>query len=53
MPPLCDYNVIIPSAVTQNIQVCHLVLEHIFCMIVERCYFGPEIFEPELNKAKA
>jgi D-sedoheptulose 7-phosphate isomerase len=25
-----------------NIQESHLALEHIFCMIVERCYFGPE-----------
>jgi D-sedoheptulose 7-phosphate isomerase len=53
MPPLCDYNVIVPSAVTQHIQECHLALEHIFCMIVERCYFGPEMFEPQLAKAKA
>jgi D-sedoheptulose 7-phosphate isomerase len=49
MAPLCDYNVIIPSSATQHIQVCHLALEHIFCMIVERCYFGPEIFEPQLE----
>jgi D-sedoheptulose 7-phosphate isomerase len=41
MLPLCDYNVVIPSKVTMNIQECHLALEHIFCMIVERCYFGP------------
>ena len=53
MAPLCDYNVIIPSSVTQHIQECHLALEHVFCMIVERCYFGPEIFEPQLAKAKA
>ena len=53
MAPLCDYNVIIPSAVTQHIQECHLALEHIFCMIVERCYFGPEMFEPQLAKSKA
>jgi D-sedoheptulose 7-phosphate isomerase len=52
MAPLCDYNVIVPSAVTQHIQECQLVLEHIFCMIVERCYFGPEIFEPQLAKSK-
>ena len=38
----CDHNVIIPSAVTMNIQESHLALEHIFCMIVERCYFGPD-----------
>jgi len=42
MLPLCDYNVVIPSTVTMNIQECHLALEHIFCMIVERCYFGPD-----------
>ncbi|HXB61737.1 MAG TPA: D-sedoheptulose 7-phosphate isomerase [Acidobacteriaceae bacterium] len=42
MLPLCDYNVVIPSKVTMNIQECHLALEHIFCMVVERCYFGPE-----------
>jgi D-sedoheptulose 7-phosphate isomerase len=42
MLPLCDYNVVIPSKVTANIQECHLALEHIFCMIVEKCYFGPE-----------
>jgi D-sedoheptulose 7-phosphate isomerase len=53
MAPLCEYNVIVPSSVTQHIQECHLALEHIFCMIVERCYFGPEMFEPQLAKAKA
>jgi D-sedoheptulose 7-phosphate isomerase len=42
MAALCDHNVIIPSAVTMNIQECHLALEHIFCMVVERCYFGPD-----------
>jgi D-sedoheptulose 7-phosphate isomerase len=38
----CDFNVVIPSAVTMNIQECHLALEHIFCMLVEICYFGPD-----------
>src|SRR5579875_1287016 len=42
MAPLADINVIIPSDVTMNIQESHLALEHIFCMIVERCYFGPD-----------
>ena len=37
-----DINVIIPSRTTMNIQESHLALEHIFCMVVERCYFGPE-----------
>ncbi|HXC96504.1 MAG TPA: D-sedoheptulose 7-phosphate isomerase [Edaphobacter sp.] len=38
MRDLCDHNIIIPSAVTMNIQESHLALEHIFCMLVE-CYF--------------
>ena len=41
MLTLCDHNVVIPSNVTMNIQESHLALEHIFCMIVERCTFGP------------
>jgi D-sedoheptulose 7-phosphate isomerase len=36
MRDLCDH----------NIQESHLALEHIFCMLVERCYFGPG-FETE------
>src|ERR1700733_10431072 len=42
MKALSDINVIVPSNVTMNIQESHLALEHIFCMIVERCYFGPD-----------
>jgi D-sedoheptulose 7-phosphate isomerase len=42
MRDLCDYNVIIPSAITMNIQESHLALEHIFCMVVERCIFGAD-----------
>lgn len=45
MRSLCDFNVIIPSDVTMNIQECHLALEHIYCMAVERFYFG-EATEP-------
>jgi D-sedoheptulose 7-phosphate isomerase len=41
MPPLCDYCIRIPSDVTMYIQQAHLALEHIFCMIVEQQYFGP------------
>jgi len=41
MRELCDHNVIIPSDITMNIQESHLALEHIYCMLVERCYFGP------------
>src|SRR5271156_3428525 len=42
MKALSDINVIVPSNITMNIQESHIALEHIFCMIVERCYFGPE-----------
>src|SRR5580698_8310963 len=42
MKVLSDINVIVPSDTTMNIQESHLALEHIFCMIVEHCYFGPE-----------
>jgi D-sedoheptulose 7-phosphate isomerase len=38
MKSICDYSIIIPSDVTMNIQECHLALEHIFCLAVER-YF--------------
>ena len=37
-----DFNVIIPSDTTMNIQESHLALEHIFCMVVERFYFGED-----------
>jgi D-sedoheptulose 7-phosphate isomerase len=40
MRGLCDYNVIVPSDTTMNIQESHLALEHIFCMLVERFLFG-------------
>jgi D-sedoheptulose 7-phosphate isomerase len=40
MRPLCDYCVRIPSDVAMHIQQAHLALEHIFCEIVEREYFG-------------
>jgi D-sedoheptulose 7-phosphate isomerase len=42
MAPLCDIAVVIPSEVTMNIQESHLALEHIFCMVVERFYFGED-----------
>ena len=42
MLTLCDHNIVIPSNVTMNIQESHLALEHIFCMIVERCTFGSD-----------
>lgn len=39
---LCDLNVIVPSSTTMNIQEAHLALEHIFCMLVELCYFSED-----------
>ena len=43
MCALCDYTIVVPSAVTQNIQESHLALEHIFCMLVERFTFGHDL----------
>lgn len=40
MRECCDHIVVVPSRITMNVQECQLALEHIFCMIVERCYFG-------------
>jgi len=40
MAALCDYSIIVPSSITMHIQESHLALEHILCMVVERCYFG-------------
>ena len=42
MSALADINVIIPSDTTMNIQESHLALEHIYCMVVERFYFGKD-----------
>jgi len=42
MAEFCQLNIVIPSSTTMNIQESHLVLEHIYCMLVELCYFGPE-----------
>jgi len=42
MAELADINVIVPSDTTMNIQESHLALEHIFCMVVERFYFGSD-----------
>lgn len=42
MAALADINIIVPCTVTANIQESHLALEHIFCTLVERCYFGPD-----------
>lgn len=37
-----DINVVVPSDTTMNIQESHLALEHIFCMVVERVFFGAD-----------
>ena len=50
MAPLADVNVIVPASVTMNIQESHLALEHIYCMLVERCYFGAD-FDMVVAKA--
>ena len=42
MPLFSDHLVVIPSDITANIQECHLALEHAFCAMTERCYFGAE-----------
>lgn len=42
MAALADINVIVPSTVTMNIQESQLALEHIYCMLVERCCFGED-----------
>ncbi|HXE08616.1 MAG TPA: D-sedoheptulose 7-phosphate isomerase [Acidobacteriaceae bacterium] len=52
MKDLSDINVIVPSKVTMNIQESHLALEHIFCMVVERCYFGPDFGTDGAREAK-
>jgi D-sedoheptulose 7-phosphate isomerase len=40
---LADIAITIPSTVTANIQEAHLALEHIFCLLTERCYFGEDL----------
>jgi D-sedoheptulose 7-phosphate isomerase len=40
MLPLCDHCLRVPSEVTMYIQQAHLALEHIFSLLVERCYFA-------------
>jgi len=42
MSAIAEINVIIPSDTTMNIQESHLALEHIYCMVVERFYFGED-----------
>ncbi len=52
MTTLCDYMIAIPSTVTMYIQQAHLALEHIYCLMVERYYFGsPVAAAVALNRA--
>ncbi len=45
MKALCDHCIRVPSDTTMHIQEAHLALEHVFCMIAERAYFGAEHFQ--------
>lgn len=40
MAALCDYSIVVPSKITMNVQEAEICLEHIFCMVVEKEYFG-------------
>lgn len=44
MASLCDYCIRVPSEVTMHIQESMLALEHMFCLVAERAYFGAECF---------
>jgi D-sedoheptulose 7-phosphate isomerase len=44
MAPLCDHCIRIPSDVTMHIQEAMLALEHMFCLVAERAYFGEARF---------
>jgi D-sedoheptulose 7-phosphate isomerase len=48
MGSLCDYSIVVPSKVTMNIQEAQLCLEHIYCMLVERVFFGMQFGEGEV-----
>lgn len=45
MTALCDHCIRVPSDTTMHIQEAHLALEHVFCMLAERAYFGAEHFQ--------
>jgi len=53
MRDLCDHNIIIPSDITMNVQECHLALEHIFCVAVERFYFAPTFDSKSQDSAES
>jgi D-sedoheptulose 7-phosphate isomerase len=53
MGELCDFSIVVPSKVTMNIQEAHLCLEHIFCMLVEKVYFGMDFGEGDVPSIPA
>ena len=48
MASLCDYLICIPSPVTMYVQQAHLALEHLYCLLVEKAYFGDEFAEASI-----
>lgn len=50
MAPLCDHCIRVPSDVTMHIQEALLALEHIFCLVAERAYFGGECFAAQTGE---
>ncbi|HEY5380893.1 MAG TPA: SIS domain-containing protein [Acidobacteriaceae bacterium] len=40
---LADITITIPTKITAHIQEAHLALEHIFCLLTERCCFGESL----------
>lgn len=48
MASLCDYRISIPSPVTMYIQQAHLALEHIYCLLIEKSYFGEEFVKASI-----
>jgi D-sedoheptulose 7-phosphate isomerase len=53
MTKICDQTIVIPSEITAHIQESHLVLEHIFCALVERCYFASNLAEKSAPQLRA
>jgi D-sedoheptulose 7-phosphate isomerase len=48
MAALAEISVVVPSDTTMNIQESHLALEHIYCMVVERFFFGSDFgYKPQ------
>lgn len=43
MAALCDHLLAVPSPVTMYVQQAHLAMEHLFCLLVEKEYFGETV----------